>query len=270
MDMMVDRLRVRPGHTGVLAGRDPASTNYGPLDPGVAAELAPAQSERLAILQDRLFAGHRRSVLLVVQGVDCAGKGAAIRFVTRGLNPAGTRVVSFRVPSGEELARDFLWRVHEEVPAVGQLTIFNRSHYEDVTTVRVRRLTPERAWRLRFDHINAFELLLGDAGTKVVKILLHVSQEEQAKRLRERMGDPASRWRVSADDIADHERWPAYQTAFSEMLDRTATDQASWYVIPADNWWFRDWAVAEVLIATLAAMDPKYPSLPALPDMRAY
>ena len=266
MSEMVQQLRVRSGDPANLARRDPASTIGAPGGEQETTEALAVQLEQLANLQERLYAEHRRSLLLVLQGVDCSGKDGTIRHVIRGLNPAGTRAVGFRAPSVEELSHDFLWRVHHEAPGLGEIAVFNRSHYEDVTTVRVRRLAPEQVWRMRYEHINAFERLLGHGGTRVVKCFLHLSSQEQARRLKARAEQPRKRWKLTADDIADHERYDEYEAAYSEAIERTSTDQSPWWVIPADHKWYRNWAVSEVLLRTLRDMGPKFPDLPPLPE----
>ncbi|MGO9195981.1 MAG: PPK2 family polyphosphate kinase [Acidimicrobiales bacterium] len=266
---MVLQLRVRPGDPANLAIRDPGSTPGAPLGRAESEAAVATQLTRIEDLQGRLYAEHRRSLLVVLQGVDCSGKDGTIRHVIRAMNPGGTRVVAFKAPTDEELAHDFLWRVHEHTPRAGEIVVFNRSHYEDVTTVRVRRLAPEQVWRMRFEHINAFERLLRYRGTRVVKCYLHVSQAEQARRMRERADDPTRRWKITPDDIADHRKYDEYQEAFAEMIERTSTEESPWWVIPADNQWYRDWAVAEILLRALKDMDPKFPNLPPLPEAQA-
>jgi PPK2 family polyphosphate:nucleotide phosphotransferase len=263
---MLKQIRVRPGDPVNLAGRDPSSTPTAPPGGRRAAEVQAA--DQLAVigeLQTRLYAERRRSLLVVLQGVNCAGKSEAIRHVLCGMDPAGMRVVSFKAPTEQELAHDFLWRVHTHAPGAGQIAVFNRSPYDDVTTARVRRLAPQQVWRARFEHINAFERLLGDRGTRVLKCFLHLSKEEQGRRMRARAEDPAQRWKVTADDIADHQKYDDYTQAFGEMIDRTSTEETPWWVIPADQDWYRDWAVAEVLLRALKDIDPKYPTLPKIP-----
>jgi PPK2 family polyphosphate:nucleotide phosphotransferase len=210
--------------------------------------------ERLADLQSRLWAEARQSVLVVLQGIDTAGKDGTISHVFRGLNPIGLRVASFKEPTAEELAHDFLWRVHARCPAAGEIAIFNRSHYEDVLTVRVHKLVAPRVWQARYGHINAFESLLHDAGTTLVKLFLHISKGEQGKRLEQRLADPAKAWKVKQSDFEDRRLWTAYEGAFEDMLEKTSTDVAPWYVVPADHKWHRNWVVSNILLETLEAM----------------
>ena len=266
MEPMIEQLRVRPGDPANLAERDPRGTPGAPGNETETGAVTAVQLERIAQLQERLYAEGKRSLLVVLQGVDCSGKDGTIRHVIRGLNPAGTRVAAFKAPTPIELAHDFLWRVHRQTPGAGEVVVFNRSHYEDVTAVRVRRLAPEQVWRMRYEHINAFERLLGHGGTRVLKCLLHISKEEQARRMRKRAEDPKKRWKLNADDLANHERYAEYQQAFAEMIERTSTDQIPWWVVPADHKWYRNWAVAEILEHTLEDMNPKYPDLPPIPE----
>lgn len=264
---MLQELRVRPGEGTDLEALDAASTPGVPGDSVETAEAARPQLERLGQLQERLVAERRRSLLVIVQGMDCSGKDESIRHLMRGLNPAGARVVTFKAPTADEPGHEFLWRVHPHAPGAGEIAVFNRSHYEDVTTVRVRRLAPEQVWMRRFEHINAFERLLGHGGTRMLKVFLHVSKAEQARRLRARAEDPRTRWRVTPDDVADHERYAAYLAAFDDMIDRTSTDQSPWWVVPSDHDWYRNWAFVEIVLRTLADMDPRYPDLPPIKEV---
>ncbi|MHB8245625.1 MAG: PPK2 family polyphosphate kinase [Acidimicrobiales bacterium] len=266
MEEVLRELRVRPGDPVDLTTHDPGSTPGAPGDRDATGAVTAVQLENMSRLQERLYAEGRRSLLVVLQGMDCSGKDAIVRHVIRGLNPAGTRVVPFREPSKKELAHDFLWRIHHMTPAAGEIVVFNRSHYEDVTTARVKRLAPEQVWKMRYEHINSFERLLGDGGTRVLKCFLHISQQEQARRLRDRIEDPHKRWKLTAEDIADHKRYAEYQAAFTDMIDRTSTDLSPWWVVPSDAKWYRNWAVAEILLRTLKDMNPKYPDLPPLPE----
>jgi PPK2 family polyphosphate:nucleotide phosphotransferase len=206
-----------------------------------------------------LFAEGSLSVLVVLQAIDAGGKDGTVKHLFKGLNPASCRVVSFRAPSDEERAHDFLWRVHRQTPARGEVVVFNRSHYEDVLVVRVQGLAPESVWRPRFELIRDFEHNLAVAGTTVVKLFLHISAEEQAERFRARLADPTKQWKFRRGDLDDRARWADYQTAFAEAIAETSTDEAPWYVVPADRKWFRNFAVTTILIDTLEALDPRYP-----------
>jgi len=222
------------------------------------AEFADLHGE-LAGLQERLYAEGAHSLLVVLQAIDAGGKDGTIKHVFGGLNPAGCRVVSFKVPSEEERAHDFLWRAHAKVPVRGEVVVFNRSHYEDVLVVRVHELVPEKVWRPRYKAINAFEENLTAAGTRIVKCFLHISKEEQAERFQQRIDDPAKRWKFRKGDLEERARWDDYTAAFEEAIARTSTGHAPWYVIPAGRKWFRNWAISRILIETLKDMDPKYP-----------
>lgn len=218
-------------------------------------------------LQYRLYAENRRAVLVILQGMDGAGKDGVIRHVLSGLNPQGCRVTSFKVPSAAERAHDFLWRIHQAVPQAGEIGVFNRSHYEDVLVTRVRQLVPPAVWQARFDQINAFERHLTDNGVVIVKFFLHLSRAEQFKRLLARLDDPDRNWKLSQADIKERAYWDAYHAAYEDVLRRCSTPYAPWYVIPADHKWYRNWAVSEILRGTLKAMEPQVP--PPLDDVKA-
>ena len=213
-----------------------------------------------------LMAEHRRAVLVVLQGMDASGKDGTVKHCLGGLNPMSVRVAGFKAPTSTELAHDFLWRIHQVLPQRGEIGIFNRSHYEDVLVVRVEELVPKAVWKKRYAAINAFEQHLADEGTMVVKLFLHISQEEQAKRFRERISDPTKNWKFSPDDLVKRAKWDDYMTAYRAMLERTSTDAAPWHVVPADHKWVRDAVVTEVLTQTLEGLDLKWPEL--APEMR--
>src|ERR1700728_22516 len=242
-----ERWAVAPREEGPLRHRDPASVAGAPGDKAETEAVTGGLRERLAALQARLWAEGQRSLLVVLQGIDTSGKDGTISHVFGGLNPLGVRVASFKAPSREELAHDFLWRVHARCPAVGEIGIFDRSHYEDVLAARVRHLVPPQVWRGRYAHINAFESLLNSSGTTLVKVFLHISQGEQRKRLDKRLNDPAQAWKLDQSDLDDSQLWGAYSSAFNEMLEKTSTDIARWYVVPADHKWYRNWAVTSIL-----------------------
>jgi PPK2 family polyphosphate:nucleotide phosphotransferase len=255
-----DRFVVAPGASLALADRDPAATDGAPGDKKQTKQALDGLARRLGELQDRLYAESARSLLVVLQAMDAGGKDGTVKHVFAGVNPQGVRVTSFKVPTAEELAHDFLWRIHANAPGHGEIAIFNRSHYEDVLISRVHELVDESTWRRRYRHINHFEALLEDAGTRVVKLFLHISREEQAQRLQARLDDPAKRWKFNRGDLVERERWDDYMAAYEEAIARTSTEQAPWYVIPADRKWFRNWAVSRVVIEALEAMDPRYPA----------
>jgi PPK2 family polyphosphate:nucleotide phosphotransferase len=221
-------------------------------------ELA-ALVEELSSLHNRLYAEATRSVLLVLQGLDASGKDGTIRSILTGVNPQGCRIVSFKEPSATDLAHDYLWRVHETCPERGEIGIFNRSHYEDVVAARVRRLVPKETWKRRPGHIRAFERMLVDEGTTVVKVFLNVSREEQAKRLRERLENPEKAWKFRLSDLDDRARWDEFVRAYDDVLTETSTHWAPWYVVPADHNWVRNTLVARILVETLRRVDPRFP-----------
>ena len=220
--------------------------------------------QRLGALHLRLFAESTRSVLLVLQGMDASGKDGTVRTVFTGVNPQGCRVESFKAPSAAELAHDYLWRIHKLCPARGEIVIFNRSHYEDVVAVRVRKLVEKSVWKRRYEHIRSFEQMLTDEGTTVLKVFLHVSRDEQRRRLQERLDNPEKRWKFRAGDLDDRALWADFVHAYEDALQETSTEYAPWYVVPADHNWSRNLAVAEILVAALERLDPKVPA----PDPR--
>jgi PPK2 family polyphosphate:nucleotide phosphotransferase len=255
---MVERIRIEPGTSPHLAHRDAADDlglkskehSYARLD-----EL----HVRLETLQQRLFAEARRSVLLVLQGLDASGKDGVIRRVFEGVNPQSCRVVSFKAPSASELAHDYLWRVHAALPERGEIGIFNRSHYEDVVTVRLLELAPAKVWRRRPGHIVAWERLLADEGTSIIKVFLNVSKEEQRRRLQERIDDPEKRWKFRKGDLEVRARFDEYIAAYDEVIEQTSTEHAPWHVVPADHNWVKATAVAELLVHALERIDPQLP-----------
>jgi PPK2 family polyphosphate:nucleotide phosphotransferase len=214
---------------------------------------------RLTALQDAFHADGRHSLLLVLQGRDASGKDGVIRTVTGAFNPSGVSVASFGPPTEHELRHDFLWRVHQLAPSRGSITVFNRSHYEDVLVVRVRKLVDEKVWRARYDQINAFERLLTENGTIVRKCMLHVSREEQGERLRARLDDPTKNWKFRLGDLEDRALWDDYTDAYKDALRETSTKQAPWYVVPADSKPMRNYLIARMLVETLEGLDLTYP-----------
>jgi PPK2 family polyphosphate:nucleotide phosphotransferase len=215
--------------------------------------------DSLSILQQRLYAESERSLLLVLQGLDASGKDGVIRKVFTGVNPQGCRAVSFKAPTSTELAHDFLWRIHAALPERGHIGIFNRSHYEDIVTVRMRGLAPENVWKRRPRDVNAFERTLTDEGTTIVKVFLNVSKEEQAQRFRARIADPEKRWKFRKADLETHERFEEYMSAYGETIEATSTLWAPWHVVPADRNWVKSLAVAAVVVDALERMDPELP-----------
>jgi PPK2 family polyphosphate:nucleotide phosphotransferase len=263
-----EMLRVEPGGAFSLSKVDP-----GFKDRHADKESARAETEkhaqRLRDLQYLLYAENRRSLLIVLQGLDAAGKDGTINHVFHAMNVQGVRASSFKVPSAEELAHDFLWRVHARAPARGEIVIFNRSHYEDVLVVRVHGLVPEEVWRRRYDRIVEFERTLVEGGTRVLKFFLHVSEAEQLRRFEQRLADPERQWKISESDYAERKLFPRYLEAYEEALSKTSTKHAPWFVIPSDHKWFRDLAVSRIVVEELEALDLKLPAPRAdLADIR--
>ncbi len=214
---------------------------------------------RLAELQDVLYAENTHRVLVVLQGMDTGGKDGTIRHVFHDVDPIGVRMRSFKKPSAEELAHDYLWRVHPHVPGDGELVVFNRSHYEDVLVTRVHGWVDDAQAKKRLSHIRAFEQLLVDEGTTIVKLFLHISKDEQAERLQARLDEPDKRWKFAAADLEERTFWGDYQRVYAETLSATSTKDAPWYVVPADRKWYRNVAVARILVKTLEGLDLAYP-----------
>jgi PPK2 family polyphosphate:nucleotide phosphotransferase len=254
---VLDRLRVDPGSPAAIAERDPSDRLGREKDEGE--RRLEELDERLDALQYRLYAEDRRSVLLILQGLDASGKDGVIRRVFAGVNPIGLEFTSFGVPAGAEVKHDYLWRVHAALPKRGRVGVFNRSHYEDIVAVRMRKLAPKEVWGRRYEHIRAFERMLVDEGTSLVKVFLNVSREEQRARLQERIDDPGKRWKFRHDDLAVHGQYDAWIEAWDDALTETSTDWAPWHVVPADRNWVKALAVAELLCTTLEALDPQLP-----------
>lgn len=224
---------------------------------------AEAELEQIAIeldeLQERLYAESKHAVLFVIQAMDTGGKDGTIRKVFGNLNPAGCRVAAFKAPTTTELAHDYLWRIHAALPRRGEIGIFNRSHYEDVLVVRVHNLVPKEVWEKRYAQINAFEKQLSEEGTTIVKFFLHISKDEQKQRLEERIADPKKHWKFNPGDLKERALWNDYQNAYEEAINKTSTEYAPWYVIPANRKWYRNVIVARIALETLKGLDPKYP-----------
>ena len=248
----------------VPAGRDVRLADFAPdfherLDRDAAEAETRRHCDALDGLAYRLFAEAKRAVVVVLQGIDTSGKDGTIRMLAGGISPQCLDVKSFKAPSALELAHDFLWRVHAAVPAHGRIGIFNRSHYEDVVVVRVRRLVPKDVWQARYDQINAFEKLLADGGITLVKCFLHISKQEQRQRLEDRLRDPKKQWKLGPDDLADRARWDDFQQAYDDALTLCNTAHAPWHVVPADKKWYRNLVVARLVRQTLERLDPQFP-----------
>jgi PPK2 family polyphosphate:nucleotide phosphotransferase len=253
---LLPRIRTR-GHPGVE-------------DKRAAVDEIEETARRLAVLQERLYAEHVRSLLVVLQGMDTSGKGGTIGHVFRGMNPSGLDVAAFKPPTQEERSHPFLWRIERRLPTPGQIAIFDRSHYEDVVVARVHELVAEPTWRSRYEEIVEWERRLVESGTSIVKVYLHISYDEQRERLLARLDDPDKHWKFREGDIADRRRWPEYMAAYEDAIAQCHTPEAPWYIVPADRKWYRNWAVERLVLETLEEMDPRMPRPPLdVPKLRA-
>jgi PPK2 family polyphosphate:nucleotide phosphotransferase len=255
--MNSDKLLVKPGSKVKLADRDPDET-YGWTKEETEAEVAKHRA-KLDELQELLYAERKHALLIVLQALDAGGKDGTIRHVMSGVNPQGCKVTSFKAPTTEELAYDFLWRVHKAVPLKGDIGIFNRSHYEDVLVVRVHKLVTKSVASKRYEQINDFESMLAENGMKILKFFLHISKDEQKRRLEARLKDPTKSWKASPADFAERRFWDDYITAYEDALSKCSVKHAPWYVIPANKKWFRNLAVSQIIVETLESMKMNYP-----------
>jgi PPK2 family polyphosphate:nucleotide phosphotransferase len=255
---MLGRLRVRPGEAAGLSERSCDDTLG--LDRKAAIERLDELRARIDELQYLLYAEATRSVLLVLQGLDASGKDGVIRRVFEGVNPQGVRVTSFQAPVGQELRHDYLWRIHAALPPRGTIGVFNRSHYEDLVTVRVLGLAPEQVWSRRAGHLRDFERMLADEGTTLVKVFLHVSKDRQRSRLQERIDDPKKRWKFSPSDLSVRKRFDDFTAAYEDAIGETSTEWAPWHVVPADHNWVKAYATAALVCAALERIDPQLPA----------
>lgn len=253
------QFRVKPGEKVKLSKWDP--NNTGDFEGGKQTGLAEIAklNDKLEALQELLYAEHKHKVLVVLQAMDTGGKDGAIRRVFDGVNPQGVRVANFKVPTREELDHDYLWRVHKVTPGNGEMVIFNRSHYEDVLVVRVHNLVPPAVWKKRYEQINQFERLLAENGTTILKFYLHIDMDEQKERLQARLDEPDKRWKFSLGDLEERKLWPDYMKAYEDVLSKTSSDYAPWYIVPANRKWFRDLVISSVLVDTLESLDMKFP-----------
>jgi len=253
----VSNYRVAPGSKVDLSNWK-TNENEG-LNKSLGREATKGLNDRLEAAQELLWAEDKNKVLLVLQATDTGGKDGTIRHVFDGVNPQGVRVASFKKPTDDELAHDYLWRVHKHVPSTGEMVIFNRSHYEDVLVVRVHGWVDEDQIEKRFQHIRDFERMLADEGTTIAKFYLHISKDEQKERLQSRLDEPEKNWKFSTSDIEERKVWDKYQVAFADMLGETSTDYAPWYVIPADRKWFRNLLISRIVVDALEGLDMAYP-----------
>jgi PPK2 family polyphosphate:nucleotide phosphotransferase len=255
----MDRYRVRPDSKVDLSDHDPKDTRAYHGDKDEAKEELDELTDRLEVLQELLYAEHKHRLLIVLQGMDTSGKDGVIRHVFEGVNPQGVRVASFKVPTLEELDHDYLWRVHKQAPGRGEIVIFNRSHYEDVLVVRVHALVPEERWKRRYQQINDFERTLAEEGTILLKFFLHIDQDEQKERLQERLDDPNKHWKFNIGDLKERKLWGEYTRAYEDVLSKTSTQVAPWYIVPSNYKWYRNLVIARVLVDTLEGLDMHFP-----------
>lgn len=257
---LIEKLRVEPGEKARLRDRNPRDKSLFGDEEQTKADTA-ALAKEIDTLQDRLYAEGSRSLLVILQGTDTSGKDGTIRSVFNATGPLGVSVHAFGPPSKLELAHDYLWRVHAVCPRRGTIGIFNRSHYEDVLIGKVRKFAPEAVIEQRYEQINAFEKILAENGTTILKFMLHISKDEQKERLQARLDDPTKNWKFNPGDLEDREHWDVYQEAYETMLHRCSTPWAPWHVIPADRKWVRNAAIANIVKATLEEMNPQYPKV---------
>jgi PPK2 family polyphosphate:nucleotide phosphotransferase len=265
MDINLKQFRVEPGEKVRIADFDPGDTGgfEGAKSDGKARLIE--LTGKLENLQERLYAASKHPVLIVLQGMDTSGKDGVIRKVFEGVNPQGVRVAGFKVPTTIELSHDYLWRVHQQTPARGEIVIFNRSHYEDVLVVRVHGLAPEKRWRKRYVQINQFERQLTEEGTTILKFFLHISKDEQKIRLLERLEQPEKNWKFNPSDLKERDLWDSYMKAYEDVLSKTSTPYAPWYIVPANRKWVRDLVIATIIVETLEKLDLE-PPLPFKPE----
>jgi PPK2 family polyphosphate:nucleotide phosphotransferase len=257
---MKDRsiFRIAPGDRVQLKDFDPGFSNKNENKKAAVPKVEKLQ-KRMDDLQFRLYADQKQSLLICLQAPDAGGKDGVVRHVIGSMNPQGCRVVAFKEPSPVELAHDFLWRIEQQVPKRGEVVIFNRSHYEDVLIVRVHDLVPKKVWSKRYEQINDFERRLVANGTHILKFFLHISKEEQLERFKQRLDDPARRWKISEADYKEREYWASYEEAYEDLLSKCSTDHAPWFVIPSDHKWFRDLAISQIIVETMEKLGIEFP-----------
>ncbi|HEV7766226.1 MAG TPA: polyphosphate kinase 2 family protein [Thermoanaerobaculia bacterium] len=256
--MQMNAYRVDEKQKVRLRDYDPDDTRLAPGKVEAKKESIELQ-ERLAELQELVYAGREKKILILLQGMDASGKDGVIRHVMGGFNPQGVRVQSFGKPSKSELDHDYLWRIHQQVPEKGEIVVFNRSHYEDVLVVRVHDLVPKSDWKKRYAQINDFERMLTDNGTLILKFFLHISKDEQRKRLQERIEDPTKRWKFQHGDLEERKLWDHYQRAYEEALSLCSTNYAPWYIVPANQKWYRNYVIGTIVVDALKRLKMKYP-----------
>jgi len=255
----MDKYRIKSGIKIKLDNWDPDDTGKYKGKKEDASEEITKLTNNLEELQELLYAEQKNRVLVVLQGMDTSGKDGVIRHVFEGVNPQGVKVASFKVPTPEEISHDYLWRVHKQTPGKGEIVIFNRSHYEDVLVVRVHGLVDESVWSKRYEQINQFERTLNDEGTTILKFFLHISAAEQKERLENRLTDPNKQWKFSVGDLKERQLWAEYMRAYDDVLEKTSTNWAPWYIVPANHKWYRDLVIGTILVEKLKNLNMKYP-----------
>lgn len=260
-DLSSHPFRIAPGQKVRLGELPTDDEKLFPLSKDEGEKATKELAKRIDELQTRIYAEGKHRVLVIFQAMDTGGKDGAIRNVFDKMDPQGLRVVSFKRPSAAELAHDYLWRVHPQVPGNGEVVIFNRSHYEDIVAVRVRDIFPKSVWSKRYGHITGFERMLADEGTTILKFFLHISKDEQKQRLQARLDEADKNWKFNPGDLDDRALWDKFMEAYGDVFAETSTDSAPWYVIPADRKWYRDLVISDILVRTLDALDMKYPAI---------
>ena len=255
----MEQFRLKPGSIINLSDQNPESMNGFSIGKKEGKKKLDELNRKLEELQELLYAEHKHKVLIILQAMDTGGKDGTIRHVFEGVNPQGVRVANFKVPTPRELDHDYLWRVHRETPAKGEIVIFNRSHYEDVLVVRVHKLVSKEVWSRRYDHINHFERMLVDEGTVILKFFLNIDLKEQKERLKARLDDQTKLWKFNPGDLKERAYWGEYQRAYEDVLAKTSTEWAPWYIIPSNRKWFRNLVIGSILIETLTNLRMKYP-----------
>ncbi len=255
----MEKYRIQPETAVDLNNWDPNDKSIFPTGKKEGKTKLRQLNKELEALQELLYAEGKQKLLIVLQAMDTGGKDGTIRHVFEGVNPQGVKVASFKAPTKQELAHDYLWRIHKHTPGKGEIVIFNRSHYEDVLVVRVHQLVPEEIWSRRYEHIRAFEKTLTDEGTTILKFYLHINQDEQKERLQARLDEPAKHWKFSLGDLDERKLWSQYQQAFESALEKTSTENSPWYVIPANRKWYRNLVISTIIIEKLKSLNMAYP-----------
>lgn len=255
----MERYRVESGQKITLERRDPNETNAFDGDKKRAKEELRQLNKKMEALQEMLYAEHKHKLLVVLQGMDTSGKDGTIRNVFEGVNPQGVKVANFKVPTQEQLDHDYLWRIHQQVPGKGEIVIFNRSHYEDVLVVRVHNLVQHETWSRRYAQINNFEQMMAAEGLTILKFFLHIDLDEQKQRFQARLDDPNKHWKFNPNDLKERKRWNEYMQAYEDVLSKTSTEWAPWFIVPANRKWYRNLVVATIIVETLQSFDMHYP-----------